>query len=585
MRLRCEDRGAPAEGMEAAGSMDQLQRIMLTIRAGLGRLGPTERMLIGSMCVILVMGLFLVSQYAGRRKLAPLFPGVALTEPQREEYMAVLTSFGAPVKAGTGGEILVPAEQATALRGRLAETGRTPADTSLMFDTLIDRQSWTASREETHRNYVIAKSNELSEQIRQFAGVRSAKVIIEEPPASGLGRSSSQPTASVSVNTTAGQQLTQQNVDAIANLISRSVPRLPPTEVGIVVNAVPRKPSDPDELVAGTALEYRQTHERLKEEKIRRQLGYIPGLEVWVTVDADVARVLSRSTQYSRPVTAPVSETITEMRQTQAQRGAEPGARPNTQLSINRGGAAGTEITETTEETTFESRFGERVEERQDPGGQVKRAAASISVPEEWVRQVLLEERRRAGEDDPAEPTDAEVEARYESERQTIRDLVWPHMAPDGEAVDPESVVVQVAMVPRRLELSGGAGGGGAGGGAADAGRSLVPGLGAMGPLLDKLVLGGLALVSVGLMAMMVRRAAHRSTLPTAEELAGVPQTLHGETDLIGEADESEAAMAGIEVDDEQIHTQRMLEQVTVLVGEKPEAVASLIANWLAAEE
>src|SRR5690606_17850117 len=141
--------------------MDQLQRIMATIRSGMGRLGPTERMLIGSMCVILLMGLFLVSQYAGSPKLAPLFPGVVLTEPQREEYTAVLTSFGAPVKAGPGGEILVPAEQATALRGRLAESGRTPADTSLMFDTLLEKQSWTASREETHRNYIIAKSNEM----------------------------------------------------------------------------------------------------------------------------------------------------------------------------------------------------------------------------------------------------------------------------------------------------------------------------------------------------------------------------------------------------------------------------------------
>jgi hypothetical protein len=301
-----------------------------------------------------------------------------------------------------------------------------------------------------------------------------------------------------------------------------------------------------------------------------------------------VARVLSRSTQYSRPVTAPVSETITEMHQSQASRGAEPGARPNTQLSINRGGGSGTEITETTEETTFESRFGERIEERQDPGGQVKRAAASISVPEDWVRQVLLADRRRAGQADPGEPTEAEIQARYEIEAQKIDALVRPHMLPDGEAADLESVVVQVAMVPRRLDLggSGGSGGGGGfGGGASGAGQSLIPGMGEMGPMVDKLVLGGLAVVSLGLMAMMVRRASRRSTLPTAEELAGVPQTLHGETDLIGEADESEAAMAGIEVDDEQIYTQRMLEQVTHLVGEKPEAVASLIANWMTAEE
>src|SRR5690606_15910046 len=190
-------------------------------------------------------------------------------------------------------------------------------------------------------------------------------------------------------------------------------------------------------------------------------------------------------TQYSRPMTAPVSETITEMRQTPAARGSEPGARPNTGLSLNRGGAGGTEIVDTTEETTFESRFGERVEERQDPGGAIKRAAASISVPEEWVRQVLLEERRQTGQDDPAAPTAAEIRARYEELRQTIEDHVWPHMLPDGVsgAGDPESVVVQVAMVPRKLDLSGAAGAGGGGAsGAGGGGPSLVPGRGEMGP-------------------------------------------------------------------------------------------------------
>jgi flagellar biosynthesis/type III secretory pathway M-ring protein FliF/YscJ len=567
--------------------MDQLQRILMTIRSGLGRLGPTEQMLIGSMCVILVMGLFLVSQYAGSAKLAPLFPGVTLTEPQREEYTAVLTSFGAPVKSGPSGEILVPAEQATALRGRLAESGRTPADTSIMFDTLIEKQSWTASREENHRNYIIAKGNELARHIREgFNGVNRVGIVLEESPASGLGRAAAKPTASVTITTTAGQQLTQRNVDGIAMLISGAVPRLRPTDVSIVVNGVHRKASDPDEIVPGTALEYRQTYERLKEEKIRQQFGYITGLEVWVTVDADVARVLSRSTQYSRPVTAPVSETTTETTQTQAQRGAEPGARPNTGLSINRGGGSGMESSSTTEETTFESRFGERVEEKVDPGGAVKRAAASIAVPEDWVRETLLEERRRGGDEAPAQPTAEEVGARYEAEREKIVDSVRPHLLPHGDdAADVDSVLVQVAMVPRRLEKSAGGGDGGVGGGAGSAGQSLVPGLGAMGPLVDKMVLGGLALVSVGLMFMMVRRASRRATLPTAEELAGVPQTLHGETDLIGEADESEAAMAGIEVDDDQIHTQRMLEQVTHLVGERPEAVASLIANWLAADE
>ncbi|MFG0284799.1 MAG: flagellar M-ring protein FliF C-terminal domain-containing protein [Phycisphaerales bacterium JB039] len=558
--------------------MDQLRRILATIRTGLGRLGPTERMLIGSLCVILVMALFLVSQYAGRPKLVSLFPGVALSDVQREDYMAVLASY--PVKPGPAGEILVPAEQATALRGKLAESGRAPADTSLMFETLVEKQSWTSSREENHRNLLIAKGNEIAAWIRAFDGVSTAGVIVTEPPPSGLGRAATSPTASVTVRTTGGQQLSQKNIDAIASLVAGAVPRLDPQDVSIAVNGIPRSATDPDELIPGTALEYRQTVERTKERKVLSLLSYIPGLEVWVTVDANVAREFIRSVQFSRPVTAPVTELRTETQQSQASRGAEPGARPNTQLSINRGSGGGTQLTETTEETTFESRFGERLEEKTDPGGAVKRLAASISVPKDWIRQLLVDEQPAPAEgaEAPA-PTEQEIQARYEQEKARIVDLVRPHLLPDGAApTEIDTVLVQVAMVPRKLDLMGAAGDG-AGGQA-----SLIPGL-EMGPMVDKILLGGLAVVSLGLMAMMVRKAGRRAALPTAEELAGVPQTLHSESDLIGEADESEAAMAGIEVDDAQIHTQRMLEQVTRLVGEKPESVASLVATWLAQDE
>ena len=105
------------------------------------------------------------------------------------------------------------------------------------------------------------------------------------------------------------------------------------------------------------------------------------------------------------------------------------------------------------------------------------------------------------------------------------------------------------------------------------------------GGLIDKVLLGGLAVVALGLMVTMVRKATRRADLPSAEELVGLPPQLEAQSDLIGEADESEAAMAGIEVDEGQVHSQKVLEQVGELVQQKPDAAARLMNRWIQVQE
>jgi flagellar biosynthesis/type III secretory pathway M-ring protein FliF/YscJ len=103
--------------------------------------------------------------------------------------------------------------------------------------------------------------------------------------------------------------------------------------------------------------------------------------------------------------------------------------------------------------------------------------------------------------------------------------------------------------------------------------------------LLKQAVLGGLALLSIGMMFMLVRKAGRTTQMPTAEELVGIPPALEPDSDLVGEADEGETAMMGIEIDNEQLKRQKMLQEVSELVRSNPQSAVGVFNRWLAPEQ
>jgi flagellar biosynthesis/type III secretory pathway M-ring protein FliF/YscJ len=123
---------------------------------------------------------------------------------------------------------------------------------------------------------------------------------------------------------------------------------------------------------------------------------------------------------------------------------------------------------------------------------------------------------------------------------------------------------------------------GGAGGGGGD---GMMGMLGGFGGLIEKGVLALLAAAALGMMFMLVKKGGASPNQPTAEELVGLPPALDGEADIVGEADESDQAMTGIEVPAEELETQKMLEQVSAMLDENPENVAKLLNRWIRAED
>lgn len=100
------------------------------------------------------------------------------------------------------------------------------------------------------------------------------------------------------------------------------------------------------------------------------------------------------------------------------------------------------------------------------------------------------------------------------------------------------------------------------------------------GRLVETVLVGVLAVVALGMMAMMVKRTSKRIELPDAEKLVGIPADLGTGGDLIGEAGEGEHVMTGIEVDDQLVEVQHLREQVSEMIKQDPESAAGLVERW-----
>jgi flagellar biosynthesis/type III secretory pathway M-ring protein FliF/YscJ len=581
--------------MEAEVSMNQLRQVLDNAGIYIGKMTASQKLLLASLAVIAAMTMFLVSQYASKPALVDLMA-------ESGDTMAVSSLRAAGIRAEVvNGQIQVPPSQQTSAMAVLAQSGQLPGDTTLLFQNLIQSQDWKASKEQHRQQFNIAMQNELSRIISQFRFVKSANVILDVPQSSGLGRAVRVPTASVTIFTSGGAPIGQDTVDAVAGMVMGAVSGLSPKNIQVIDGSTgqPRTVSSEDSRMASKFLDQSQTVADDKKQQIKEMLGHIPGVIVSVSAMVDVKKVASTERAYALADQGSVSlvktQGATEDKMQQASRGAEPGVRSNQTASINTGGASGntSESSDTVKE--YDNQFGYTETQTVDPRGMPTHISASIIVPEEYIREILT--KAQPASDDGSEPTPItaeDIRERFEGMdgnsgfKSLIVQQVKPHLmgqAPDGSILDGD-VVVSMAPIGDAYDKIGqvqsaGFMGSMLGGGGAS-GPSLLLG---NGNLVETLLVGVLAVVAIFMMLTMVKRSSKHIELPSAEELVGIPPQLEGMSDMIGEADEGDAAMTGIEVEDAMIEIQQLREQVGELINADPEAAAGLIERWAEVEE
>ncbi|HBS28719.1 MAG TPA: hypothetical protein DEB06_04540 [Phycisphaerales bacterium] len=561
--------------------MDRLTRAWQTILAAGARLTVSQKLLIGSVAVLLAMTLFVVSLYTSQSESVALLPGKPPEDQQRAAEF--LRTRSVKFTSGAAGEVMVAPAVADTLRAQMAEGNVLTGDNRVLFDNLIQKQSWTLSQQQNQQMEVIAVQNELAQIISHMSGIRSASVILNLPSRRGLGEPRTNSSASATVFPT--RALSQDTVDSIAHLIASSR-GIDVRHVRVIDGATNRQMSARDESgwAASSYLEYVTKVEERKQAQLHEMLAaYIPGVIVSVHAQVDVTRRNTTRNEYlpegQGSVTPLLSETARESENRQPAPSGEPGVRSNTGQDITGLGAPAATTKETTGETRFDPRVGSESTQISDPRGHPTKINAVVNIPRGYFVEVWRSRQpapAAGAASPPAEPAESDLNPIVEAETARIKREIEPLI--DTSAAD-QTVrgEVQVSMIPV-LTLSALPGAGGASGASA---LGLGVGTLAADGLVRTLMLGGLATVALGLVVVMAMRATKRESLPTAAELVGLPPALEGTTDLVGEATEADSVLQGLELSDDEMKHRKMMEQVSELVDEKPEDAARLLGRWV----
>ncbi|MGE3106836.1 MAG: hypothetical protein AB7G11_05105 [Phycisphaerales bacterium] len=569
--------------------MERIRRLLQTIGAQLGKLSPTHKLLIGSLVVVALMALFLVSQYAGSPKMIELLPGASADAISRARVY--LETAQLPYK-DVNGKLSVPAERHMSILAALGEAGKLPDDASVTFRNYIEKQNWMNPKSENDRIFNTALENTLALVIKNFRGIESATVVIDAPEQRGIGASFRKPTASVIVFTRGGAALGQSTVDAIAATVSSAKSGLDPRNVNVTDGTTGRRfaARNDDDLAASSYMEHMAKFEEYVQSKIANHLAYIRGVSIAVSAQVDVRK----TTSHNRTVkpkgagseTLLSKETSTTSSTSQPSSGGEPGIGANISLDINTAGGAGAASKDDNSETAFESSFGFKDDQVVDPRGMPTKINATIGVPRDYV--AALWEQAQGQSAGGKSPSDADLQPIFDAEKTRLEKAIAPLIETDAPAGSPADQTFKAGSVVVSMIPVAGLGGvsvpGGGTGGGADGAGLLGGGTLALSGWVKQAVLGVLALLAMGMMVMMTRKAGKPAELPTAEEIVGVPPALANANDLVGEAEESETAMLGIEVDDDELKVKKMLDQVGDLVKSKPSEAAALFTRWVQPE-
>lgn len=233
------------------------------------------------------------------------------------------------------GVLLVPSDEVSAVRLELAASGITQND-GVGYELLDQEQGIGTSQFMENTRYLRGLEGELARTISALQTVQSARVHLAIPKSSVFVRNSRKPSASVFLNMFSGRRLTQDQVNAIVNLVASSIPELK-TEDVTVVDQKGRLLSESDEdsslVMAGKQYEYTRKVEELLTERIGRILQPLVGsggYKAEVTADVDFTQSEQTSELYNPENSAVRSEqTMEEQRVGAMIEGGIPGALSN----------------------------------------------------------------------------------------------------------------------------------------------------------------------------------------------------------------------------------------------------------------
>jgi flagellar biosynthesis/type III secretory pathway M-ring protein FliF/YscJ len=423
----------------------------------------------------------------------------------------------------------------------------------------------------------------LSQLIKQyFPKVVSAAVVIEPTAKRSLrGGGDIKPSASIFI-----QAETDADVKRLANgaasMVASAQSGLSVGQVSVSINGRTFRPTDPnsgDGFGDGEIQEKLQSQERYYVNKIRDEvLPHVPGALVTVSVDMEINSSQETKTTFDPAKTFTKESSIeidtSESTSSMPLAPAEPGATANTGLAIEQaqpslGGAGGNTTATEKNRTQLEVFPSQSVETIKKPPGKHMVQRAAVRVPQSY----FVAQYRARNPSATTDPDDATLQPLVAAELDSIRAQV---MACCGmNEAELVSVSPYFDIVPPMAAAAEERSTRPSGGGSASSVLAMVS------DHVKEIAIGLLAVVSLFIVSSMVRKTSPvTTTMTTPMELREVA-ALAPHEDIAGEAREGSAMLDGMELDEDTIKAQQMVEQVSTMVEENPDAAASLVKRWL----
>jgi flagellar M-ring protein FliF len=338
--------------------------------------GQKATVVVGGAAVLLAA--FMAFRWASAPSYTPLFSG--LSSQDASAVVEELDAAGTPYEiTDGGGTILVPDDVVHRTRITLSGEGIPSSDSEGY--SILDKQGVAASDFKEQTDYKRAMEGELTNTIESLDSVDTATVHLALPEKVVFAAEQQPATASVLVKPRRGEQLAEDQVQAIVHLVASSVDGLKPDKVTVTDSSGQVLSTSDGTSQSGSGAQMKQVDQFQESMRTRvqtmldRVLG--PGnSQVQVTADLDFDKSVSETTRYFRATQVPaLSETTkTETYQGTGGAGGSTGVvGPDGQMEDNVTGANGDgNGSYTKSERTSDNAIDKTVEQREQAPGAVR---------------------------------------------------------------------------------------------------------------------------------------------------------------------------------------------------------------------
>jgi len=549
--------------------MDWLKAQLERVQRQLAGLSATQKMLTASLVAIMVITVVWWGKYAGEAEMVALLNQSFPTDDigKIKDHLAN-KGYAYTV---SGDKILVPADKRMEILSDLTYARMMPQSTSAGFDDILKQMSPFDSTSKQEMIWNRGKEMMLSRIIGGFPDVAWAEVLID-PNVKQRLEGGQEKSATVNINTRGGHKSVQQLVDAAADAVVGAEAGLSLSHVKVVVDGFAKRVHDAENDPLGDGdrqLFLLQENAAYHEKQIRALIADVPSLLVTVTVKLNTTTTSTQQETFdAKGALSKEQRILSEKEETSSpvQQGGEAGAQPNTGANVQSGATATAQATQShnKEETTIQNFVPTTRTTTHTPAGGAVPIAAAVRVPLSYFVATF-----HAMDSTIKEPNYKQLQPIIQAKSAEMKESIMKCVG----LASPNDVSITTYVDPAPVLSPGAAG--------ATQSAGSIPLM--LGGHAKEIALGVLALMSLFMASMMVRKGAPVAVPLAAKPPApaGPPAVLEAGEPLAGEAGEGNPLLDGMELNEDAVRAQQMVDQVSTMVKENPDAAANLVKRWL----